>query len=373
MAESLYAIILTFRSSPTRTAISVLERLPRISRIRLRGRARPRRFRFELLEDRSMPALIIDVGHHFVKPNTDGQTVEISVSSTEASDPLVGGFSLRAQVGGNGPVFDGVAFGSLWNTFPHKASSSWDGHTASGQVTFNDDLDAKANGSLVVLSLDTSGIHSGSFALNLMATAVGNSTLLESDGSNAPSVIINGVVQVLSSWQNPTNPTDASEDGLTTPIDVLLLLNALNAHGPGNLSPPSPGEPEPGTIEWSLNGPKIDVNGDGKISALDALQIVNCLNRNQCQSQPSAIAAGVQPVDKPSDSTGVVDPPTLPGEQTQEPEEEILEPVEPPVDDPPPEEPLVLPEDNEVLEQDPPLEEFVDKLFTGGQLDNLLV
>lgn len=352
----------------------MLERLSKMFRLRTTSRDRVRSFRFESLEDRNMPAVVIDVGHHFVQPDTEGETVEISVSSTEASDPLVGGFNLRAQVGrsSSGPVFAGVEFGSLWNAFPHEGSRSWAGNTAQGQVSFSDGQEAKANGSLVKLTLDTTGVHAGSYALNLTATAVGNSSFFEANGSSASSVIINGVVQVLSSWQNHKVPSDVSQDGLTTPIDILLLINAVNTNGSGKLSPDSPGaESNANLVHWPVKGPKLDVDGDGILSPKDILHAVNCINGETCVSSPVAIAAAPQPAGKPDpDSASATTPPS---EQSQESEEGVLNPDAQPVVDPPPQD-ATLPIDDEytATDKDPTLEEYVNELTAASSLKKLL-
>jgi hypothetical protein len=319
-----------------------------------------------------MLAIVIDIGHHFVMPDTTGQAVEISVAGTEAADPLVGGFNLRAQVGsgGSGPVFDGVAFGSLWNTFPHEESSSWSGNTAQGQVSFSDGLDAKANGSLVTLTLDTTGVHSGSFALNLMATAVGDSSFFEANGSSVASVIINGAVQVLSSWQNHESPTDSNGDGVTSPIDALYVIDALNTYGSGPLAPPSSGEEaeaDSNAIQVPVDGLNVDVNGDGQLTPIDLVIQLNCLNKNDCTSEPPAIAAAPMPADpRPADSASTIAPPpeeaALPGTEPSE------VPEGTPVVDPPDEEPPSPVADDDSADEDPALREFLNELFATGNL-----
>lgn len=71
--------------------------------------------------------------------------------------------------------------------------------------------------------------------------------------------------------QNPEQPTDVNRDGVTSPLDVLLLVNAINSGGGGVL--PTPGE---GTGEPPPTSP--DVNGDGSLTPIDVLLIVNELN-----------------------------------------------------------------------------------------------
>ena len=69
-------------------------------------------------------------------------------------------------------------------------------------------------------------------------------------------------------FHNQNRPTDVNNDGTTSPLDALHIINHLNTHGAGLLQILS----EP--ITYSL-----DVNGDGVASAIDALQIINILSQ----------------------------------------------------------------------------------------------
>jgi hypothetical protein len=66
---------------------------------------------------------------------------------------------------------------------------------------------------------------------------------------------------------NPIRPQDSNGDGLVTPLDALLIINDLNALGPRPVPAP------PRTLTNFL-----DVNNDGVISPLDALLVINFLN-----------------------------------------------------------------------------------------------
>jgi hypothetical protein len=73
-------------------------------------------------------------------------------------------------------------------------------------------------------------------------------------------------------WSNnfvPTNPTNAMDvdgDGLVTPLDVLTLVNTINTRGVG----PIPTPPE--FLGY------LDVNANGQIDPLDVLRVINVLN-----------------------------------------------------------------------------------------------
>jgi len=73
----------------------------------------------------------------------------------------------------------------------------------------------------------------------------------------------------LSKWHNFRNPFDTSNDtaGTVTPLDVLLVINDINARGIRQLrSAPATGD--------NL----VDVNGDNWITPLDILLVINQLN-----------------------------------------------------------------------------------------------
>ena len=68
-------------------------------------------------------------------------------------------------------------------------------------------------------------------------------------------------------WRNASQALDANGDQQLTPLDVLVVINYLNAHGPGVL----PAEP--------LSPPRfLDVDGNWAVTALDALIVINHFN-----------------------------------------------------------------------------------------------
>lgn len=71
-------------------------------------------------------------------------------------------------------------------------------------------------------------------------------------------------------WQNPDDMLDVNADGLVTPGDALLVVNAL-ATGRGGELPVPPLALENPPMLW-------DVTGDNILSARDALMIINYLN-----------------------------------------------------------------------------------------------
>ena len=91
----------------------------------------------------------------------------------------------------------------------------------------------------------------------------------------------NGIGKQDSTRFNSDQPSDVDGDGITTPLDVLLVINYLN------------------TLSQPLEefGPSVtaflDTNDDGTISPLDALLVINRLNRSDSMwfSDPDALLA----------------------------------------------------------------------------------
>ncbi|MGV3605399.1 MAG: dockerin type I domain-containing protein [Planctomycetaceae bacterium] len=77
---------------------------------------------------------------------------------------------------------------------------------------------------------------------------------------------------------NPLRPTDTNADGFVSPVDALLVINALNSTGGGPL------------VGGSLLDPGlIDVNGDGNVSPIDALMVINWLNSTNAMGEAEVI------------------------------------------------------------------------------------
>jgi RHS repeat-associated protein len=86
--------------------------------------------------------------------------------------------------------------------------------------------------------------------------------------SNVATVMI--MVNTGYPWHNGVKPLDVNDDGHVSPIDALQVINELNRSGP-YLLPSSRARP--------LAKPFYDVNRDRNISPIDALLVINHLNR----------------------------------------------------------------------------------------------
>lgn len=109
-----------------------------------------------------------------------------------------------------------------------------------------------------------------------------------------------------SPWQNPLNPLDANNDGVLAPNDVIEVLNLTNHRGAGKLADWS----APPTLHRYVHDVDTvfaDSNGDGFLSAVDTLQIVNRLNKSDAardltvvgtaEDFPDFVAAAIRSLD----------------------------------------------------------------------------
>lgn len=70
-------------------------------------------------------------------------------------------------------------------------------------------------------------------------------------------------------WSNAFNRFDADADGEVNPLDVLSVVNAINANGSRKLD---------NHIAADRSQPFVDINNDGFVNALDVLEIINFIN-----------------------------------------------------------------------------------------------
>jgi hypothetical protein len=105
--------------------------------------------------------------------------------------------------------------------------------------------------------------------------------------SNMAVVTIN-VNPLAPPWQNPSDRLDVNNDGFVVPLDALQVINEINARGPRELGPPPLPTPP-------FNPPPyLDVNGDGFLAPLDALLIINFLNDQSAPEAPVNAVAAVE-------------------------------------------------------------------------------
>jgi hypothetical protein len=103
-----------------------------------------------------------------------------------------------------------------------------------------------------------------------------------------------GVTLAPPPWQNKHWALDVNDDGSVTALDALIVINHMNRNGIGSADTPPPA----GSATF------VDVNGDRFITPLDVLIIINFLNQVQSPPSGSGSAEGEPvPASPPSQPT----------------------------------------------------------------------
>jgi fimbrial isopeptide formation D2 family protein/uncharacterized repeat protein (TIGR01451 family) len=97
---------------------------------------------------------------------------------------------------------------------------------------------------------------------------------------------------VFSPWRNPGNPFDVSGDGQLSALDALLVINEINGRFYSNANQELPVPPPVG-----VPPPYLDATGDNLVTPQDVLVIVNELNRQPATGGEGEAAAFLPPLD----------------------------------------------------------------------------
>ncbi len=224
-------------------------------------------------------ATAIDVGHHYVLPNTPGQSIEIFVTGGDD----VQGLNFYVQVGDGGPAVGGtpgpvieaadIVTGTIFaannvgeTDFDGPGSPDalpqWEGLntvTAAGTVA--------ADGLLATVTIDTSSFSIGKWALLVGGTLNG-----DSDFAGLP------VGDIINGWIEINNPPTANADAATADEDGPAAVIDVRA----NDTDPDPGDKEALTViaVTPIPGPdgtKGTVTTDGTNVTYDPNGAFECL------------------------------------------------------------------------------------------------
>ena len=91
------------------------------------------------------------------------------------------------------------------------------------------------------------------------------------------------VQRVRSPWQNPDEPADVDANGEIQPLDALRIINHLNRTGGGLLQ------------DGSTVTAYYDPSGDGSVTPLDAILVINALNRHSGAKAFASLAGEYPP------------------------------------------------------------------------------
>jgi hypothetical protein len=95
--------------------------------------------------------------------------------------------------------------------------------------------------------------------------------------------------------RNPDNGLDVDQSGIVVPLDALIVINDLNRNGPRQLPNPPVNPPPP--------PPFLDTNGDGFVTAQDVLVIINFLNSGAGEGEGQGLAANDSGAEGEGDSS----------------------------------------------------------------------
>lgn len=111
----------------------------------------------------------------------------------------------------------------------------------------------------------------------------------------------------VSPWQNQANHLDVNADGRVTPLDALSIINSLNNGGARALTSTQAATSIPGSTQTATSTVAkplyYDVSGDGVLSAVDALFVINALNET-----PPSMRIRLQAADLSGNPISFVDP-----------------------------------------------------------------
>ena len=145
----------------------------------------------------------------------------------------------------------------------------WQSAVATGVL--ENDVDFEGNGMQArVLSMPQHGVlqmnSNGSFTytpkLGFSGTDTFTYTASSSNYVSRPTTV---TIEVQGTWHNSSNEYDVNSDGFVSPLDVLLIINALNLREDGR---------ESSTAFVGF----LDVDNDTRVSPIDVLLVINFLN-----------------------------------------------------------------------------------------------
>jgi len=156
---------------------------------------------------------------------------------------------------------------------------------------FRPAFDANLDGQIDPTDMDAIITNFGSGAPVQVRAAL---TPVPNGGSSAavpesPPVIASSGDEEVSPFQNPDRPSDVNADNQVTPMDVLLVINTINREGsrPAGDMLSGSGMAD-GEAEYIFSPPFYDVSGDYIVSPLDVLLVINDLNADGAMTAGAA-------------------------------------------------------------------------------------
>jgi len=188
---------------------------------------------------------------------------------------------------------------------------------------FRPEFDANLNGYIDAMDMDAIITNNGNgAAIPVRATLspVGCDCAAEGMGEPGDVASVRLSDMGLAVFQNPLQPTDVNADKHVTPLDALLVIEAINAHGPGTIDVAIGGfeqQTGEGESEVVISSPFYDVNGDYTISPVDVLLVISDLVANSSRLFDASSPEGEDVASLTPNRANVVWPGSLAVEQSQ--------------------------------------------------------
>ncbi len=253
------------------------------------------------IDSGTLKLLLTDAANGYV--TADAVRLVAGTSIPQAPEMDVAGFEHSISDGDTSPEFaDATEFGfvgALYNSITHTFSIL---NTGNAALQLSGSTPVQISGSnaadFTILSQPSSTIAPGAtstFQVMFHPAAVGlrqaTVSIASDDASENPyDFAIQGTgisaggaqVAIPQVASNPLSPLDVNADSLVTPLDVLIVFNAMlqaNAQATSPAAAPLATEPTvtPSATLVEQKQYFVDVNGDGIVSPLDALIVINHL------------------------------------------------------------------------------------------------
>lgn len=212
----------------------------------------------------------------------DNTTIEpIEVLATENAAPTldaINATTLALVSGQRSLSLTGITDGDAEVQELRFELSTTDAAIANAYVVY-DGANESTSGSLIVEPL-----LAGTATINVMLTDAGQDGLFDTqDDRSTTQTFVLTVVSGPNGWHNAVRPLDVNNDNFISAIDALLVINYLNRVGPGEL---------PLTGATGTN--YVDTTNDRFLNAIDALRVINYLNRLASPSGASGEGEGTE-------------------------------------------------------------------------------
>ena len=174
--------------------------------------------------------------------------------------------AICVMVSGVGTAVSGPAYLDVWIDW--NGNGSW--NDFGDQMVISQALTPQTltDGIILNRTVPPGAVPGDTYARFRLSTA---GSLAPTGETDAGEVEDHMVAIVANPWQNPVNRFDVSGEGYVSPLDVLLVINWIN-----DQDPTVPPQRLPAVKP--ADQPFVDVNGSGFVEPLDALAVVNHLN-----------------------------------------------------------------------------------------------